>query len=370
MRSSVFLLFLCSLSVHASQYYAADGSTHDLDNCYHDCITSIAKEGPSFINSLITQAPKKQREGLYQRVLSYYFDSNNYSKFEGLYQYAPQENRWINNNYKAIKFNQNIERFNKTERLSAAINYMQSNPELVKDNYKIQEKLLELLVNKREKSDLSKSDQSGLRELNQQGSLNLKILIQDMLYYNEEPMDDLFEVISFEERSQFVCETAQEMNVTFDEFLTEDCYNIGECKERISDHVSTMKNIYKNYLSESCGDMTILGEINATRDNALELMVDFFPDDNKKEDHCYDCGIKQYGDYIADTRVIKEADKFFKITKMWTQGCNEDETYASFYNMERRAIKSLRKYDRLNITDAATKSDKCKIRIDAVNYKK
>lgn len=372
MRSSVFLLFLCSLSVHASQYYAANGSVYDLGACYSECIVELAKEDPSSIRNTISLAEDRYQEGITTRVFNHFYDNKNYQSFEDLYKIAPVNSNWVENKYKSAKLNNHLQNYEDEEKLSAALNYLQVNKLVIEDNYYMQEEIMALVNEKRNNKALTSHEKIVLKELNDSKQINFAEMIQNTLYYNEEPMDDIFNILPFKEKSEAICQTVEELNATFDEYYTEDCYDANECIEVVDDHTKKMKNIYKSYLTYSCNGSTVLDEIKLARENNLDFIKEVFVDElaTNEVDECYDCGVKQYGDYIADTRVIKEADKFFKITKMWTEGCHEDETYASFYNMERRAIKSLRKYERLNITDAATKSDKCKIRIDAVNYKK
>ncbi|MFG1501415.1 hypothetical protein ABMA70_14495 [Halobacteriovorax sp. XZX-3] len=373
MKKHLFFLFtLCTLSTQAKLYYAPDGTQYELGECQNECMDKLAQETPSRVIQIVEGS--RYKDFLVRETLTKYLENESIENFDKLYKDSSYDNFWILNKRHATEMNISIKNVSDEQKLTAAIQYIKNNPDKVKENYPLINELGQLVAAKN-KSDngISSAEKELLNELDRQKKINLGDLIQDLTYYDNTKMTGLYDLLAFDKRQDIVCQHIDEEVAHFDEYMTEDCREYEDCVQLAESTITSMKDTFKDYLTYTCNGSSLSDNIDNIREHAKDTLSYMFPDIVAKlnyktmMDECYDCGVTKTEDYIVDTRIVQEVNKFFKVTKKWTQGCDELVIESSFYNMERRALKKLRKYPNLKINDVQTKSSTCKVRLDATN---
>ncbi|EPZ50133.1 hypothetical protein M902_1011 [Bacteriovorax sp. BAL6_X] len=368
----LFLFTLCTLSTQAKIYYAPDGSQYELSKCQKECMEKLAQEMPTRVLQIVEGS--RYRDFLLRQTLSKYLEKENINYFDKLYKDSAYKDSWVLKKRHATEMSISLKDFSEDQKLTAAIDYIKNNPDKAKENYNLITELGQLVAAKNKSEyGISSSEKELLNELDKQNKINLSELIQDLTYYDTTKMNGLYDLLSFEKKQNVICQHIDEEVASFSEYMTEDCREYDECVQLTESSISSIKENFKEYLTYTCDGSSLSDNIDNIREHAKETLSYMFPDIVAKQgyktmmDECYDCGITKTEDYIIDIRIVKEANKFFKVTKRWTQGCDELERESLFYNMEKRALRKLRKHPNLKINDAQTKSSTCRVRLDANN---
>ncbi len=373
MKKALFTALLCTFSLQASVFYAADGTQYNLDNCRKECLEKLALEGPDQVNNILQGTA--YQEYLSRQVLNKYLENKDLESFDSLYKTSSTDDEWIMRNRHSVEFEMAIEDSDDAK-IDTAIAFIRNNQNKTHDNYSIAQSLGKI-INEQVTSELGLSEdhKAILNTLDMEKKIDLGSIIQDVAYYNDMDFKGLYEVLPFARRQKAVCEHVDERVMEFDEFFGDDCYEYEQCQSMTNDKITEMKESFKDYLNYSCDGNLLIDNIESIRENANEAMSYMFEDGfmqyqlKAAQDECYDCSVQKFGDYISISKLVKSANRIIKITSSWSENCDENQDSAVFYNLERRALNVSKNHENINYIHLETRNDRCKIKFEAKDYR-